>query len=102
MLTVLGPYLPMHLLPQALDAAHDLENEVHRAEALTALVPHLPVDLLRQALDAAQDIGDEKHRAEAADSGLAPHLPEPLKGQACQRAWTPPKPSRMSGAGTKR
>ena len=57
----------------------------YRAGALIGLVPHLPVDLLPQALAAAQAIGDEGNGTEAL-TGLAPHLPEPSKGQACQQA----------------
>ncbi len=55
------------------------------AESLTVLAPYLPADLLNQVLAAAQDIGDETNRAKAL-IGLVPHLPEPLKGQACQQA----------------
>src|SRR5208337_4659995 len=85
----LAPHLPEPLkgqaCQQALNAAHNIEDEENRAKALTGLAPHLPVDLLPKALDAAQAIENKRYRAEAL-IGLAPHLPEPLRGQACQQA----------------
>ena len=84
-LTVISPYLPPALLPEALAVIRTIGRESDRAGALTHLAPHLSESLLPEALEVARAIGRESDRAEAL-TGLAPHLPKSLLPEALEVA----------------
>ena len=84
-LTVISPYLPPALLPEALAVIRTIGRESDRAGALTHLAPHLSESLLPEALEVARAIGRESDRAEAL-TGLAPHLPASLLPEALEVA----------------
>ncbi|MFS0519093.1 hypothetical protein ACEYW6_30960, partial [Nostoc sp. UIC 10607] len=69
--------LPHDLLPEALAAAREIQDEGHRTDALNSLAAILPHDLLPEALAAAREIQSDSSRAYALSS-LAAILPELL------------------------
>ena len=67
-LSSLAPILPPDLLPEALAAAREIQDDRGRALALNSLAPILPPDLLPEALAAAREIQSESDRTYALSS----------------------------------
>ncbi len=84
-LRALAERLPPDLLPEALVAAREIQDEDARAAVLSALAERLPPDLLPEALAAAREIQDEDARA-AVLSALAERLPPDLLPEALAAA----------------
>ena len=80
-ISLLGPRLPGHLLPRALEAAYQFTAPNHRMGALSSLAPVLDDDARRDALyhllDSVREISQEYKRARALVN-LAPLLPPDL------------------------
>ncbi|MGF1482607.1 MAG: hypothetical protein ACFB4I_24550 [Cyanophyceae cyanobacterium] len=67
-------YLPPSLLPEALEVARGIGDEIFRARAIAGLALRLP-EVFSEALAAAREFKDESLRAVTL-AELAPHLPE--------------------------
>ncbi len=71
---------------EALAVAREIDG-YWRAKVLAELAPGLSEQLLQEALGAAQEICYERAKVEAL-AGLAPYLPEPLRGETLREALT--------------
>lgn len=79
-------YLPEPLLRKALAMIQSFDWEARRARVLSRLASRLAeLGYFQKALAIAYSIPGRGNRAEAL-VGLAPHLPEPLRGKAMQEA----------------
>jgi hypothetical protein len=89
----LAPYLPEHLLSEALDSIRDLKVEDQRIKrfSLLELAPYLPEGLMSEALKMTGEIdGDEELQASII-SKLAPNLSDnlwPKTLQAGENLWS--------------
>ncbi|MBE9103724.1 hypothetical protein IQ229_01810, partial [Nostoc cf. edaphicum LEGE 07299] len=77
--------LPPELLPEALTAAREIQDESNRANVLRALTEKLPLELLPEALAAARAIQNQSNRAYALIA-LAEKLPPELLPEALAAA----------------
>lgn len=87
----LGPLLSERLLRQAFEAALELSVGCNSfghcpcVDALIGLVPHMTAELQAEVFEIALELREEWSRARLLIS-LESHLPEPLRGQALEKA----------------
>jgi predicted HTH transcriptional regulator len=81
----IATFLPVILIPEALEVVRGIQDEYFRASALSRLVTHLPENLLSKALEIVRGIQNEYFRASAL-SRLVIHLPRNLLLEAFEVA----------------
>src|ERR1035441_4906836 len=92
----LAPYLPQHLLGDALAAASKMDGAIARGTALAALAPHLPPPLMEKAMVIAAGMAESRFRTEILTSLASQLSPQSLAEAVAAAAAVYDGPGRTS------